>query len=317
MCDSDIKVSIICNTYNHEKYIKDALNGFLMQKAEFKYEILIHDDASTDGTADIIREYEEKFPDIIKPIYQNVNQYSQNIDVTFAHQLPRAKGTYIALCEGDDYWTDSLKLQKQFSLMEKHPEIDICAHTASVMNASTNKIFSYIKPSNKQSIFNIEEVIIGGGSFVATNSLFYRKSLNIQIPEFRDFLPLDYTLQIHGALRGGMLYLPENMSTYRYLVPGSWTNRMKNVKMYDEHYKKMQKMLELLDCYTEGKYTDTIKERSYEEMYLFIEQTKQYDMLSQEDINKWYRNKPISWKAKALIKRYFPQLVQYYRKVGR
>ena len=106
-------VSICCITLHHEKYIRDAIEGFLMQKTSFPIEILIHDDASTDDTANIIREYEEKFPNIIKPIYQTENQYSKGISISATYQFPRALGKYIALCEGDDYWTDPLKLQKQ------------------------------------------------------------------------------------------------------------------------------------------------------------------------------------------------------------
>ena len=109
-----VMVSVICNTYNHEKYIKSALDGFVMQKTNFEYEVLIHDDASTDSTADIIREYEKKYPDIIKPIYQSENQYSKKVPISKTYQYSRAKGKYIAICEGDDYWTDPFKLQKQF-----------------------------------------------------------------------------------------------------------------------------------------------------------------------------------------------------------
>ena len=104
MINDNITVSICCVTYNHEKYIEQALKSFLEQKVDFKYEILIHDDASTDKTADIIRKYEKLFPDIIKPIYQSVNQYSIGItNVTQRYNFPRAKGKYIAICEGDDY----------------------------------------------------------------------------------------------------------------------------------------------------------------------------------------------------------------------
>lgn len=113
-------VSIGCITYNHEKYIRDAIKGFLMQKTTFPFEILIHDDASTDGTADIIREYEKKYPDKIKPIYQMENQYSKGIPISATYQFPRARGKYIALCEGDDYWTDPYKLQKQVDFLEKN-----------------------------------------------------------------------------------------------------------------------------------------------------------------------------------------------------
>ncbi len=110
----ELIVSISCKTYNHEDYIADAIDGFLQQKTNFKYEILIHDDASTDRTADIIRAYEKKYPDLIKPIYQTVNQYSiEGVSVTQLN-LSRAKGKYIAECEGDDYWIDPYKLQKQY-----------------------------------------------------------------------------------------------------------------------------------------------------------------------------------------------------------
>ena len=123
--NKEIIVSICCATYNHQKYIRDAIEGFLMQKTTFPFEILIHDDASTDGTADIIREYEAKYPDIIKPIYQRENQYSKGIKISQVYQFPRAQGKYIALCEGDDYWIDPLKLQKQVDYMERNSRVSM------------------------------------------------------------------------------------------------------------------------------------------------------------------------------------------------
>ena len=114
----DIIVSIITLTYNHEPYIRECLDGNLMQQTSFKFELLIHDDASTDNTANIIREYAAKYPNIIKPIYQTENQYSQKVPIGCTYLYPRAQGKYIALCEGDDYWTDPLKLQKQVDFLE-------------------------------------------------------------------------------------------------------------------------------------------------------------------------------------------------------
>jgi len=105
-----------------------------MQKTTFAFEVLIHDDASTDGTADIIREYEKKYPDIIKPIYQTENQYSKGIKNTLTYQFPRAKGKYIAFCEGDDYWTDPYKLQKQADFLEANPEYNLCSHRFKIYN---------------------------------------------------------------------------------------------------------------------------------------------------------------------------------------
>jgi len=119
-------VSISCTTYNHKNYIRDAIEGFLKQKAKFQFEILLHDDASTDGTNEIIKEYEHKYPDLIFPVYQKENQYSKGVVISPTFNWPRARGKYIALCEGDDYWTDPYKLQKQVDFMEANPGYSLC-----------------------------------------------------------------------------------------------------------------------------------------------------------------------------------------------
>lgn len=111
-------VSICCTTYNHGKFIQDAIEGFLMQKTNFPIEIIIHDDASTDNTATIVKQYAEKHPGLIITILQTINQYSQGIKPWPNFVFPKARGKYIALCEGDDYWTDPLKLQKQVDFLE-------------------------------------------------------------------------------------------------------------------------------------------------------------------------------------------------------
>ena len=128
--NKNILVSISCITYNHAPYIRQCLDGFLMQKTSFKYEVLIHDDASTDGTEEIIREYEAKYPDIIKPLYEKENQWVLGRRGSAEFNYPRAKGKYIALCEGDDYWIDPYKLQKQVDYMDQNPEYSMCFHNA-------------------------------------------------------------------------------------------------------------------------------------------------------------------------------------------
>lgn len=120
-------VSICCITYNHVNYLRDAIEGFLMQETSFPFEIIIHDDASTDGTSEIIQEYSNKYPELFVTILQKENQWSKgggSIYVRFVY--PRAKGKYIALCEGDDYWTDPLKLQKQVDFLEANEEYIVC-----------------------------------------------------------------------------------------------------------------------------------------------------------------------------------------------
>jgi len=131
-------ISIICNTYNHEKYVQDALESFLMQKTSIPIEILVHDDASPDKTANIIRKYESKNPNLFNNIYQDLNQYSKGVSITAQIQIPRAKGKYIAFCEGDDYWTDSEKLQIQYDFMERHPECSACCHAYNKVDKDKN-----------------------------------------------------------------------------------------------------------------------------------------------------------------------------------
>ena len=254
----EIGVSIICNAYNHEKYIKEAMDSFIMQKTNFRFEILIHDDASTDNTSEIIREYENKYPDLIVPLYQKVNQFSQGKNITLDYQLVRAKGKYIALCEGDDYWTDPNKLQKQYDIMETHPETDICAHTVSCLRNGVE--IGKKAPSDKETIFLPEKVILGGGGFVGTNSLFFRKSLFGNVPDFVEYYMFDYTMQIWGSLRGGMLFLPDDMAVYRYMSAGSWSERMKkDRRSYFLHTKKVRNTLRILNKSTHREYHSQIR----------------------------------------------------------
>lgn len=302
--DNDIKVSIVCNTYNHEKYIKDALEGFVSQKTNFKYEVLIHDDASTDNTASIIREYEMRYPEIIKPIYQKINQYSKKINIMQKYQLPRIKGKYIALCEGDDYWTNSNKLQVQYEVMEENTNIDICAHAAERIRASDGKMIGYIAPDSKRRILSIEEVIAGGGGFVSTNSLFYRRELEEIQPGFCKYCSLDYALQIQGSLKGGMIYLPDVMSAYRVEVPGSWSLRLKCCDYADEQRNIVKKMLDMLDEETLGAYSETVRVAKLNADFSNLETVGRYKELRKGELREIYNQKPIVWKLKLYVKEF-------------
>ena len=138
-------VSIRCLAYNHKKYISRALDSFLSQRTSFPFEIIVHDDASTDGTTDIIREYEEKYPSIVKPIYEKENMYSKDWNCVEKSIDACIKGKYVAICEGDDYWCDPLKLQKQVEFMERHSNCYLCTH---------NTKFHYVDGSKKDHNFN-------------------------------------------------------------------------------------------------------------------------------------------------------------------
>lgn len=139
--NTNILVTIICTAYNHEKYISDAIDGFLMQKTNFDYEVLVHDDASTDRTAEIIRKYAEEYPQIIIPILQEKNQVSQGVQIYKEYLYPRGKGKYFAICEGDDYWTDETKLQKQIDFLEIHQDYSMCCHNSTRLYSNTGNLF--------------------------------------------------------------------------------------------------------------------------------------------------------------------------------
>ena len=309
-----IAVSIICNAYDHGPYIRDALDGFLKQKTDFAYEVLVHDDASTDNTAEIIREYEAKYPEIIKAIYQKENQYSQGINIIFKYQAPRINGKYVACCEGDDYWTDPDKLQKQFDAMESHPDVDMCAHAAMRRRAGDGKRIGPIAPSDSETIFDTETVIRGGGDFVATNTLFFRSGLVTNPPAFRIKCPLDYALQIHGSMRGGMLYLPDDMSVYRVSVPGSWTERTGNGEFYVSQAEMIKNMLDMVDLETKHRYSSVIQERKEQLNFAELEAVGRYEELKKPQYRAIFKDKPLEWKVKYFIKSNLYFIYELYKK---
>lgn len=227
-----ILVSIHCITYNHEKYIGDAIDSFLGQQTDFKYEILIHDDASTDRTADIIREYEKKYPDLIKPIYQIENQYSKGGASVEIINFERAKGKYIAVCEGDDYWTDSKKLQKQVDYLEKNPECSLVFHAADVVNVNKETTGTIARIAEKSRIVNMDEIALKAEpNFIPTASRVFRKVFIDKLPSWYINASIgDFPTALLVGNYGYFYYIDEMMSAYRTGVSGSWTSRMFNGK---------------------------------------------------------------------------------------
>ena len=204
--NSKIMVSICCITYNQEAYVRDALEGFVKQKTNFQYEILIHDDASTDRTADIIREYQEKYPELIKPILQTVNQYSLGLtNVSGTWNFPRAVkngSKYIAMCEGDDYWTDETKLQRQVDYMEAHPDCALCFHCADIEVLGSAVTDQKMRPYKKDRIVSPEDIIDKTSGY-ATASLMFRTEMVKELPEFYNNAPIaDIPLQLLAANMG-------------------------------------------------------------------------------------------------------------------
>lgn len=239
--NEEIIVSVFCTCYNHENYIRDCLDGFIMQETNFKFEVLVHDDASTDNSAEIIREYEKKYPDIIKPIYQTKNQYSQGVQISTEILLPKANGKYIAFCEGDDYWTDKQKLKQQYDILEKHDDCVICVHKvdcfdvicSTVNRTIPNKDAIHKYSLNSSRIIMMDELVDifwkPGIYPFQTSSYFIKKEvLNLKLNYPRDEGILKKAMSL-----GQFYYICESLSIYRTNVKGSWNDRQKEKKNKD------------------------------------------------------------------------------------
>lgn len=260
----DPKVSIICIAYNHEKYIEKTLQSFIRQQTNFDYEILIHDDASTDKTVEIIKQYEQAYPEIIKPIYQSENKYSQNIEIVYAYNYIRAKGEYLAHSEGDDYWTDPLKLQKQYDFMNSHPKVSACIHPDKMINEAGTKILGYRKLYSSNKLLGVEDTVINQKT-ISTNSIFMRNyfSSNYTIPDwYFEADVTDYPLCLYLATKGPIYYMNQVMSAYRVAATNSWTQRvMSDADKRRKHVDKMIELLESFDSYTNFEYSNRIKKQ--------------------------------------------------------
>lgn len=216
-------VSIVCDTYNHAPYVRRALESFLQQQTDFPFEIIVHDDASTDGTADIIRAYEKEYPELFRCVYRTENIFSKDPKILEHYVFPLARGKYIAICEGDDYWTNPQKLQKQISFMEEHPACTLCVSAADLVDPEENRIGS-VAPYAQDTDVPTEDVIRGGGGFVATASIVAPTHLAQNRAAFCDMTDVDdAVLQIWFASNGTTHYFAESMCAYRQAVPGSWT----------------------------------------------------------------------------------------------
>ena len=264
----EVKVSIICNTYNQEDYIEDALRSFLSQDTNFSYEVLVHDDASTDRTPEIIRSYASDYPDIVKPYYETVNQYTVEDRHNFLVQSARVTGSYVAICEGDDYWTDDHKLQQQYDVLEEHSELDICTHASEMVRSDNGRTVGMVRPRETSCVIPVEDVIMGGGSFVMTNSIFMRAETYVHPPQIlRDF-NIDYLRQITGAMRGGMYYIDKCMSAYRVGSVGSWSQRVVSSRVRTlSFWQKVIDALEQLDEQTDFAYSEPLQKHIDELMY--------------------------------------------------
>lgn len=218
-------VAIKCLVFNHEPYLRDCLDGFVMQQTDFPFVAIVHDDASTDHSADIIREYAAKYPDIIKPIYETENQYSKqdgSLQRIMEEAVNATDAKYIAMCEGDDYWTDPYKLQKQVSFLETHPDYSLCFHRVKILIHQTGELKDDFITRDIVGESTIQDLITG--NYIHTPSVVYRKNSTMVAKSERigHCFPGDYILWILLGECGRIYKLGDTMAVYRY-GSGIWS----------------------------------------------------------------------------------------------
>lgn len=222
----DIKkpvVSVLCHTFNQEMYIEDAFRGFLLQKTSFVFEVIVHDDASSDGTSDIVREYAKQYPKIFKPIIQTENQYSQGKKPSLLSSA-HAKGEYFALCEGDDFWIAEDKLMKQLEFILESTALLVIHPAYKYFNTGTFEV-AY---THTAKYLTLRDVLDDSAEqFAPTASYFMHKSLLKVMPDWFSTAPIgDLFIEIQASLLGRISYMPNIKSVYRINAESSWSNDM-------------------------------------------------------------------------------------------
>jgi glycosyltransferase involved in cell wall biosynthesis len=217
-----MKISACIITFNQEKYIEDCILNALSQRVYCEYEIVIGDDCSTDNTSLICQKYADAYPSLIKYHRRNNNiGMMKNWFTT----LSECSGSYIALCEGDDFWSDPEKLQLQLGILQSQSEISACFHSSYTISSDKNFKNKVLKPDEVERFFNVSEIVERGGDFFSTNSLFFRSDVLNQMPTWLLHAPVaDFPFLIYLALSGKVFYLNKCMSVYRIGADNSWTN---------------------------------------------------------------------------------------------
>lgn len=249
-----MKLSICCITYNQEKYIAQTLDGMLCQKTNFDFEILIGEDHSTDNTSNIILTYQQKYPDRITllPLNKNIG-----VRKNFAKTLLAATGEYVAICEGDDYWTDTLKLQKQVDYLDANSDTDICFHNTQIYYENTGKM-EQSNNANQPIVTNIKDLIANW--YIMTCSIVYRRNFAILPDWFTSVFNTDYALQMLITAKGSKIaYLKDEMAVYRKHSEGE------SAKVWgDDSYYWLLFMFDKLNVTTNKKYELEINARKIE-----------------------------------------------------
>jgi glycosyltransferase involved in cell wall biosynthesis len=226
-----VKVTVLVMTYNHERFIRQAIDSAVVQDLEDEFEIVISEDCSTDGTREIVQEYARRDPDRIKVILSERNLHS---NIVVARGIEAATGEYIALLDGDDYWLSRQKLRKQVAFLDEHPECSTCFHQAIVHHEDEDRPDWYWTPRNQPGFSTLRDIWMG--NFIATGSVMFRQGAIAKIPEWYLTFPVtDWPLHILNAEKGLIGYIDEVLGVYRYHSRGAYSG-LSEARKNDEIY---------------------------------------------------------------------------------
>lgn len=319
-------VSICCITYNHANYVKEALNSFLIQKTDFKFEIVVHDDASTDDTVEILKQYTANYPNIIRLLLQNENQYNKGNFRPIPYTAKRAKGHYIAICEGDDKWLCTHKLAKQVSVLKQHADVDLCFHPTLYFSSDDGEMFGVAnKYGIEEKLYTANDFVKAGGGFCPTASLMISKKVFEELPDwFYDVVAGDYYFQCFAALSGGGIFIPDVMAAYRWESSSSVTQKTKNadaLKLQNIVEKELLHLNEF-NNYTSTKFNDEVVFRQAvvcQEFSALLLKMGDYTEFRSLISKSWGLRPNLNFRQKLLYKlRFIPILLrsfQYFKKM--
>ena len=313
MPSKKIMVSICCGTYNHGKYIRQALDSFINQKTNFNYEILVIDDASTDDTPDILRDYEKRYPKLIRVIYNKKNMYSTGARV-FTRMFELSKGKYISYCDGDDYYIDLNKIQKQFDYMEAHPDCGVVASNYKTYNDITGK---FKKSHLKEKDYSVEEIIEGDGAMFATSSTFLRKSSVTALNKFYYISPFeDYVSLLNISLTSKIHVLSDYMSVYRINAVNSITTKAKTgdvVKVRKYLLAEATKMFNEFDKCTSFKYQRSTRYVLLKNEFIVAVLEKNFSKIKDNKFKDLYKTGNFKSRFLYFNKIHFPRIYVFLR----
>lgn len=304
-----IAVTVVCLTYNHSKYISACIDSLIKQNVNFKYEIIVHDDASTDGTTEIIQEYAKRFPELIVPILEKENLYSKGQSFS-QHITPLIRGKYVCHCEGDDWWISSDKLQQQFDYMEAHGDCSLCVHGTVLYDDSLNCYVGLSPVSGKERDLSTENIIEKGGWYISTNSMFYQ-SCHYELPSvFSGWGVGDYPKAIYLSLEGRVHCISEIMSAYRVNARGSWTVRTnKSVNAKQHSNELIIKGLSIADAYSKYKFHTSFEKAQYALRKQILELRHDVIGLMFGEYSSYYWNLSLISKLRSLVKCLMPAAI--------